>query len=147
MTKELGRPLQVLGAVLIFAALIWWAAFYSEVDRTVGGAVLSRSFQCIFYTTAPCEITTRVAEIAGYWGYHPYIFWIGLLFLFGGNLAERMNLGAGEVYVSRDIATPRRRSVASTLGRGLLSVLTFITILAVIAGMVAAAIYYTHANQ
>lgn len=77
----------VSGIVLIIAALLWWAAFYGNIVKELGGE-LSDAFSCLYSGDGACGLAAGIAQMVGKTPYSPFIFWSGALSLTVGGLMK-----------------------------------------------------------
>lgn len=84
-TKQVGRMFVATGTFGIFASLIWWMTFYSEVLKAVGSNdTLGAFVRCMLADTAACSIAKNIARFAGYTPYEPIFLWLsGVIIVVG----------------------------------------------------------------
>jgi hypothetical protein len=78
--KKLTEALIGFGIVITAGAVIWWAIFYSQVTKEMGGS-LGDFFQCLFTSSGECSLVNFFAGLAGVTPYNPTLFWIGVIML------------------------------------------------------------------
>ena len=91
--KKLGNVLMAAGAVILVAAVIWWASFYSSLARDFGqvtgvrpNAGLSDVLSCLYSSGGICALATAGGSIAGKTPYEPMLFWFALAALMLGGV-------------------------------------------------------------
>ena len=78
--KKLTQILLGLGGLVTVGSVIWWASFYGQVTKEVGGN-LGDFFQCLYTSGGPCGFLVGIAQLAGVTPYNPTLFWIGTIML------------------------------------------------------------------
>jgi hypothetical protein len=73
--KKLTQILLGLGGLVTVGSVIWWASFYGQVTKEVGGN-LGDFFQCLYTSGGPCGFVVGIAP-----PYNPTLFWIGAIML------------------------------------------------------------------
>jgi len=91
--RKLGNVLMAAGTVILVAAVIWWASFYSSLARDFGqvtgvrpNAGLSDVLSCLYSTSGVCGLVSAGASIAGKTPYEPMLFWFALAALMLGGV-------------------------------------------------------------
>jgi hypothetical protein len=83
--RKLSGSMLSLGVLVVAAALIWWAHFYSQMSKEFGGG-LKGYLECIYSTSGACGFISGLASFAEVTPYSPIIFWIGAVLLIIGSL-------------------------------------------------------------
>jgi hypothetical protein len=86
-TKKLAHILFIGGIVTLIAALLWWAAFYGQIVKELGGN-LSDAFSCLYSSGGACGMAAGIAQMIGKTPYSPFVFWIGAVGLAVGGLMK-----------------------------------------------------------
>jgi hypothetical protein len=98
----MGRVFTAIGVSMLIGAVVWWEAFYSEVQRYLGtnGPL---PYECLYSTSSGCGVVASVAQLLGASAYHPSLFWAGCASVLIG--------------VAIDPVRPHRRKRGKTRGR------------------------------
>jgi len=88
--KKLTQILLGLGGLVTLGALIWWASFYSQVIKEIGGN-LEDFLPCLYTSSGPCGFLVGIARLAGVIPYNPTLFWIGVI-IFGVGIILKLSL-------------------------------------------------------
>lgn len=79
---KLSRNLIGLGILGVIASFIWWALFYSEVLKELGGRDSSifdpDVMKCFVSNTGECGFITGMASMIGVNAYSPWALYAGL---------------------------------------------------------------------
>ena len=71
--KKLTQILLGLGGLVTIGAIIWWASFYDQVIKEMGGN-LGDFFQCLYTSSGPCSLFIGIARLSGVTPYNPTVF-------------------------------------------------------------------------
>jgi len=58
--KKLTEILLGLGGLITAGSIIWWASFYGQVIKEMGGN-LGDFFQCLYTSSGPCGLLIGIA--------------------------------------------------------------------------------------
>jgi len=83
--RKLSGSMLSLGVLAVAVALIWWAHFYSQVSRELGGD-LKGYLGCIYSTSGACGFVSGLASFVEVTPYSPILFWVGAVLLITGLL-------------------------------------------------------------
>jgi hypothetical protein len=72
----MGRAFTAIGVSMLIGTVVWWDAFYSEVQRYLGtnGPL---PYECLYNISSACRVVASIAQLLGASAYHPSIFWAG----------------------------------------------------------------------
>jgi hypothetical protein len=73
---QMGRAFTAVGVSMLIGAVVWWEAFYSEVQRYLGTSG-PLPYECLYNTSSACGVMAGLAQLLGASAYHPSIFWAG----------------------------------------------------------------------
>ncbi|CAB5507888.1 hypothetical protein [uncultured Gammaproteobacteria bacterium] len=79
-TKKLTQILIRIGGAVTVAAFIWWAYFYGQITKEMGGNI-GDAFGCLYSSSGPCGFISGFAQFGGVTPYSPVVFWIGVVML------------------------------------------------------------------
>ncbi len=79
-TKKLTDILLGIGVAVTVVAFVWWAYFYGQVTKEMGGN-LGDAFGCFYSSGGPCGFISGLAQLAGMTPYNPVVFWVGAVML------------------------------------------------------------------
>jgi len=79
-TKKLAKVLIWIGGLVTLAAFIWWAYFYGQVTKEMGGN-MGDAIGCLYSSSGPCGFVSGLAQFGGVTPYNPVVFWIGVVML------------------------------------------------------------------
>lgn len=86
-TNRLIHVLLGIGGIATVGALLWWASFYTQVVRELGGS-LTDVVSCLYTFDGPCGVVAGFAQLVGATPYNPVVFWIGVGFLVVGMIMK-----------------------------------------------------------
>jgi hypothetical protein len=77
--RRFGWAMVVLGIVVTLGAIAWWASFYGDVIKQLGGRGSLRDLvHCLYSSSGDCGVVTGVTQIFGGTPYTPTIFYAGI---------------------------------------------------------------------
>lgn len=88
--RRLTRILLGIGGVTTMVAVTWWAYFYGQITKDVGGH-LGNAISCLYSSGGACGFVSGFAQLGGVVPYNPLVFWIGIA-LFAAGVILRLSL-------------------------------------------------------